>query len=282
MTYATSGSLPMSLTPNLAMIPSKKANSAIPGPLKKSCSPDLAMIPSKKANSTARCALRINELLTFIFANLPYRDLFICRRVCKYWKSLLTWETPVVHWMFIKPIYQAPWTPLSFGEVNSHVDVKRLSERCERWRTALNSERDCRNEPCVELRPMRHKLPKDDYINPLMREMALGKNTCLYIRGDRAMFLVLNREDIERLLRLLKGSWKDASWRKTLLTNPPVKHFFAFSPIRGDTPVNDEGITMGQVADHLKEVFDMEESGRAEAAFSDRHSRIVNALRERR
>ncbi|KAF2473168.1 uncharacterized protein BDR25DRAFT_312291 [Lindgomyces ingoldianus] len=87
---------------------------------------------------------------------------------------------------------------------------------------------------------------------------------CLEIIGTRAIFLTLSKNHLESFFSLDRNTSPEASWRKTYLTNPPVKRFEAFSIIQGDMVEDDEGVTLEMVARHLEEVFVREEEGRGD------------------
>lgn len=83
---------------------------------------------------------------------------------------------------------------------------------------------------------------------------------CLRINGHAASFLFIDTTSITQFLELHQRSNRRASWRKILLTNPPVKRFAAYPELTGDVVVNEDGVTLGQVAAHVAEIVGRHDS----------------------
>ncbi|KAF2115930.1 hypothetical protein BDV96DRAFT_659231 [Lophiotrema nucula] len=217
----------------------------------------------------------INELATPIFSQISFKDLFRYRRVSKAWNNLLTHGDPFAGFAYVKPKDEALWHHLA--KVNHNPIQIRNEKGCFMATVGANS---CVRPFCLDYWP--HNVPKTDAINPLFVERAMqsrrSHGTCFTIRGRSAIFLSFNRADIEPLLLLLTTTPWEASWRKTLLTNPPVYRFFAFSPSPRDRVERDTGVTMEDAAVFLKEVYDSE----ARELIPDISEHMRTAAREKR
>jgi hypothetical protein len=205
------------------------------------------------AENDPRRALHVPELFDLIAQNLKYRDLLRCHSVCRQWRHVLSDTYPLAYDAFLKPINSAPFTPLS---IQPSLPPKEGWWLKELYRNCLNGDEECSKPSCIT---NTHLSVIQSYINPLFADLALNKETCLRVDGHTATFIVFEPEHIGDLLRLHRCSAPQAIWRKTFLTNPPVRTVRSFSDIPGDRIEDEDGVKVGSVVEHLADMFEREE-----------------------
>jgi hypothetical protein len=215
--------------------------------------------------------LFITELVQNMFFNLPFRDLVMFTGVCKTWRQLLRHETPTAFQTFLEPILKVPFVPIAFPDKRCQPVAKLMGE----WHKSLDTSEWCEKERCARLRP--HRTVDKPFIHPVFYKLTLNEETCLRINSHSASFVFLTPDTVSHFLELHEHSAQDASWRKTLLTNPPVKRFAAYSELSGDVVENDNGIELSEVAAYIAEMMKREGS-RDESWIDESRSKMVERI----
>jgi hypothetical protein len=221
--------------------------------------------------------LFITELVQNVFVNLPFRDRVMCTGVCKTWRQLLRHEGPTAYQMFLKPILKVPFVPINLP---ANLPDWKLEKLRGEWHRSLNTSDSCKKERCVTLRP--HRKVEKLFVHPVFYKLSLNAETCLRINGHSASFLFLTPESISPFLELHEHSPQEASWRKMLLTNPPVKRFAAYSELPGDVVGNENGLELGQVATHITDILRREDYRDKDWQDENRSEMVKRMLAEER
>ncbi|KAH7138968.1 hypothetical protein B0J11DRAFT_501153 [Dendryphion nanum] len=199
-------------------------------------------------------ALFIAEILDYILQYLSFHELLCYRGVCKFWYLRLHSVSPAAITTWHQAIPKPPFS--QFIMKSGSKNIARFVSLFEQWKHGINDEKLCAKKLCGEVHgEHRHRVLNEKALNPYFTPLINKINTCIRVLGRVAHFIVVQESDVQGLLDLHCGSSPTASWRNMLLTNPPVQIFKAFSDIKGDRIVDEDGIRLGDVARYLSDMF---------------------------